>query len=196
MKFNYYNQSLNHIQKEFENDEELQLLTDSINYLKEWSGKHEFNIIFDSRINGNGKQVLAIIVNNKNKLYFNYFDNNNNIFGGYINNTITPSKYVNDPNAFVCSFVRNGLSKNKQYKIIKGKEEYAFYLYSNSDVLYHFGACFGSIERDISVNKIGDRKSYCDLGRYSYNGEQTPLRDNNHEPNKLSIKRIVVIQMV
>ncbi|KAL7715595.1 TLDc domain-containing protein [Entamoeba marina] len=198
MKYNYHNteeiKRKQHIEKiKFKNDDELEQLNNSIQLLLEWSGKQNYNIIFDSKIHGDGGGVLENRVIHRKNLYFLTFDNENNVFGGYVDNIINKTNdWIKDSNPFVFSLIRNGKIKNIKYDIKKGKEQYAFKLKSNSYELYRFGEDGYS---DICVYEIGNNKSYCDYHSYEYNGEQNPSRDNYGGSNEFSMKRILVIQM-
>ncbi|KAL7720416.1 TLDc domain-containing protein [Entamoeba marina] len=166
-------------------------LTPSFNKLKEWSGKQNCSVLFDSNIDGYGKGVIEHKVMNKRNLYFISFDNQNNVFGGYVDTIISKTNcFTSDPNAFVFSLIRNGQVKNMNYNI--RNQGHAFWLQSNHDQLYVFGGCYDS-SYDVNVWKIGYKSNYtCKPCDYEYNGEQQPLRDNT---NNYIIKRILVLEM-
>ncbi|KAL7714425.1 TLDc domain-containing protein [Entamoeba marina] len=176
------------------NDENVNFVQ-SINKMKEWSGKQHYNIIFDSKIHGNGSNnVLGDKVMNKKNLYFIHFDNRQNIYGGYVNELIDGYfKFINDPNAFVFSLKRNNQNTLKKYSIKQNQHHHAFSLCSNQDLLYYFGITDDSKCTDITTLKIGDPHSYCDPYSYEYNGENKPLSDGSD--NIFTVERILVIQM-
>ncbi|KAL7720408.1 TLDc domain-containing protein [Entamoeba marina] len=167
-------------------DKEIVELIPSFNKLKEWSGKQKCSIIFDSKIDGDGgNNVLMNKVMNKQNLYFISFDNQNNVFGGYVDTIINKTgDWITDPNAFVFSLIRNGKMKNIKYEI--KNSQYAFYSLSNDNQLYGIGG-----GHDIGIWKIGDSNSYCNPHSYEYNGEQHPIVDKFN----FTTKRILVIQM-
>ncbi|KAL7718240.1 TLDc domain-containing protein [Entamoeba marina] len=174
-------------------DVELHKLNYSIDSLKKWSGKQNYNIIFDSKVQGDGKGVLEHIILNKRNLYFISFDDQNNIFGGYLKKSIKKmDSYVRDSKSFVFSLQRNGHVKNKKFPIIKNYEDYAFYMSSNiNDCLYCFGG--SDYSSDIYAWKIGYKYSFCDYNYYNYRGESYPLRDDT---DYFTIKRFVVLEMI
>ncbi|KAL7721483.1 TLDc domain-containing protein [Entamoeba marina] len=88
------------------NDNEMDIINNSMNILKQWSNKNTFNIIFDSRVDGDGwNNVLYNRVLNECNLYFISFDGDNNVYGGYLNTKIdkSTSGYISDRNSFVFS---------------------------------------------------------------------------------------------
>ncbi|KAL7718470.1 TLDc domain-containing protein [Entamoeba marina] len=176
------------------NDENINFVP-SINKMKEWSGKHHYSIIFDSKIDGNGSNnVLRDKVINKKNIYFIHFDNRQNICGGYVNELIDVyNEDINDLNAFVFSLKRNNQNTFKKYSIKQNQHHYAFCLCPNQNVLYSFGSDNGISCEDITTFKVGDPQSYCNPYTYEYNGENKPLFDGNN--NRFTIERILVIQM-
>ncbi|KAL7714424.1 TLDc domain-containing protein [Entamoeba marina] len=176
------------------NDENVNF-AQSINKMKEWSGKQHYNIIFDSKIDGDGSNnVLRDKVMNKKNLYFIHFDNHQNIYGGYVNELIDKyNKRINDPNSFVFSLKRNNQNTFKKYLIKQNQHQNAFKLCANRDLLYYFGSTDGISCRDITTFKVGDPHSYCLPYSYEYNGENKPLSDSTN--NKFTVERILVIQM-
>ncbi|KAL7718480.1 TLDc domain-containing protein [Entamoeba marina] len=175
------------------NDEDV-IFVQSINKMKEWSGKQHYNIIFDSKIDGDGSNnVLSDKVINKKNLYFIHFDNRQNIYGGYVNELIDGyDEDINDPNAFVFSLKRNNQNTLKKYSIKQDQHHYAFYINSKQDLLYNFGSD-DNICKDITTSKVGDPGSYCNPYSYEYNGENKPLSDDTN--NEFTVERILVIQM-
>ncbi|KAL7718457.1 TLDc domain-containing protein [Entamoeba marina] len=172
--------------------EELKEINASLEILYEWSDKHNFNIIFDSEKDGDGREVLANKVRNKKNLYFISFDNENNVFGGYLSEFINKTGWIKDTSAFVFSLIRNGKIENMKYKIKDGQDGNSFYLYTNCDLLYCFGYNDGR-SYDVTVLKIGCSGAYfCNPCSYEYNGKQQPLRNNT---TNYIIKRIVVLEM-
>ncbi|KAL7718475.1 TLDc domain-containing protein [Entamoeba marina] len=175
------------------NDENINFVP-SINKMKEWSGKQHYNIIFDSKTDGDGSNnVLLNKVINKKNLYFIHFDNDQNIYGGYVNELIDVyNEDINDPNAFVFSLKRNNQNTLKKYSIKQNEHHRAFCLCPSQNVLYSFG--FDGVHcRDITTFKVGDPQSYCLPYLYEYNGENNPLSFKSN--NRFTIERILVIQM-
>ncbi|KAL7717254.1 TLDc domain-containing protein [Entamoeba marina] len=192
MKYSYDTDVCNSIKElpsndtRIQQDKEIIELIPSFNKLKEWSGKQICSIIFDSDIDGDGtNNVLMNKVMNKKNLYFISFDNENNVFGGYVDITIdTTGLYTTDPNSFTFSLIRNGKMKNIKYNIKNDHQLYAFYLRPN-DFFYTFGG-----SHDILVYKIGNSNSHCDPYSYEYNGEKHPFVDNFY----FITKRILVLK--
>ncbi|KAL7720442.1 TLDc domain-containing protein [Entamoeba marina] len=172
---------------------EVEQLNNSIELLIEWSGKPKYNIIFDSDLDGDGKLTLSWNVMNKKNLYLIHFDNENNVFGGYVNEVIDKKDgYINDPKSFVFSLIRNGKITNKKYDIDFERAGLSFAMQYNFDVLYWFG--YGNGKFDLIIFKIGYiSENSCVTNSYKYNGEKQPLRDNTIG---YIIQRILVLEMI
>ncbi|KAL7718296.1 TLDc domain-containing protein [Entamoeba marina] len=196
LKYNYNTrevQKQQHIEKiKFKNDFELSQLNASIELLLDWSGKQNYKIIFDSYVDGNGEGVVEKRVIHKRYLYFIHFDNQNNVFGGYVNNQIyVTGGFTKDSNAFVFSLIRNGRITNIKYNIMRGHEQCAFWLNTNYKYLYGFGR--NNDDYDICVPKIGYGSDYkCTPVDYENYGEQQPLR--NYARN-YRMRRIIILEM-
>ncbi|KAL7715582.1 TLDc domain-containing protein [Entamoeba marina] len=166
---------------------------ESIECIKQWSGKESYDILFDSDLHGNGGNgVLMRKILNKNNVCFIHFDSKNNIFGGYLNTTIDKcNHYLWDKKSFLFSLMRNGKIKNIKYKIRKNQEGYSFYLYSNGDYLYGFGSGYW----DLFACRINLQYSCCKQTSFLYGDDPEPLIDNPGDPNRFEMKRILVLQM-
>ncbi|KAL7717571.1 TLDc domain-containing protein [Entamoeba marina] len=142
------------------------------------------------------KSSLEWSVFNKQNLYFISFDNETNVFGGYLNETINiKNTWIPDCKAFVFSLIRNGKVKNKKDDIKKGNERTAFWLISKSNMLYFFGKYdrFGYTGCDIVIPTISSISGYSSKPViYEYNDKKQPLRD---EKRGYSIIRIFVLKM-
>ncbi|KAL7715465.1 TLDc domain-containing protein [Entamoeba marina] len=179
--------------KEIEN--EVNIINNSMNVLKQWSNKNTSNVIFDSDIDGNGnKNVLHDKVLNKSNLYFIHFDSDNNVCGGYISTKIDKSDgWIFDKNSFVFSLIRNGKVNNKRY-FLKQNTSRAFILFNDhpGDQLYQFG-------NDIIVWNVGIDRSCCtdnfNYCWYDYKNDKKPLSDTTSPPDRFVVQRIVVVEM-
>ncbi|KAL7712291.1 TLDc domain-containing protein [Entamoeba marina] len=174
----------------YEKDPEVRNLS-PFDKLREWSKKQNCSVLFDSKIDGDGgNDVLLNKVINKRNLYFISFDNENNVFGGYVDTIINKTNsFITDPNAFTFSLMRNNDKKNNKYEIKNNNQQYAFYLFSNKDDMYGFGG-----GNAIHVGKINNSNSYCTSYSFEYTGDQHPFVDKNY-PTQFAMKRILVIQM-
>ncbi|KAL7716104.1 TLDc domain-containing protein [Entamoeba marina] len=170
-------------------DLEMDIINNSMNILKEWSNKNTSNIIFDSKVDGNGSNnVLHNRVMNRSNMYFIHFDENNNVYGGYLNTKVNNSydysdKYecydIHDKNAFVFS-----LTRNAQLFFLHNKRK--------DGLLYYFG-------NDVRVHKVDGKESFCkgadsEYYWYNYGNVNKPFTDITH-PNEFAVQRIVVLQM-
>ncbi|KAL7717986.1 hypothetical protein QTN25_004683 [Entamoeba marina] len=92
--------------KQNPSDNGMEMIFDNNDVLKKWSRKKKYNVIFDSRMYGDGSNNgLRNEVINKSSLYFIVFDDNDNIFGGYVNSIIyTDNVPIRDDSSFVFSF--------------------------------------------------------------------------------------------
>ncbi|KAL7712470.1 TLDc domain-containing protein [Entamoeba marina] len=163
-----------------------------ISIMKDWSGMVNYTIIFDSDVDGNGQKTLSQTILKKKNLYFLHFDNNNNIFGGYISSLIDRTcDYIKDNTSFLFSLMRNGQVKNTKY-LINNNTKYSFWLCDSAVVLYEFGySSYGF--RDLCAYAIGNDQSYCFSCSYNYNKEKNSLVENY--PNRFEIQRILILEM-
>ncbi|KAL7717644.1 TLDc domain-containing protein [Entamoeba marina] len=162
-----------------------------IETLKKWSNKAEFMILFDSDLQGDGAETLSKSIINKRDIYFIHFDNNTNVFGGYVSSVITQTTgYVEDSNSFVFSLIRNGVVKKTRYLIKNDKKGYAFGLVNekHSSILYSFGKF-----DNIFVYRIGRTDSFCDPNSFDYGGDANPFV--NTLPDQFTVQRIIILQM-
>ncbi|KAL7721032.1 TLDc domain-containing protein [Entamoeba marina] len=158
------------------------------NILKYWSHSNQLSVIFDSDLHGNGYGTLFRAVYNKNNLYFIHFDNNDNIYGGYLFSTINKvNKFIEDPKAFVFSLVKNGDIKKETYLLTTQFKTRAFCLFSENSnhLLLQFGC-------DICAYEINRNLSNCKPLCYDYNGIDTPFVGTK---NTFSLQRLIVVQM-
>ncbi|KAL7716176.1 TLDc domain-containing protein [Entamoeba marina] len=162
------------------------IIKDSIKQLKIWSNKTESSVIFDSKFDGDGSNNNALhnIVFNRSNLYFITFDNDNNVFGGYVDKRIAGSgmpSYVIDEKAFVFSLMKNNKVNAKRAFLLRNN-------HSNGR-LYEFGT-------SIVIYKVGCNKSCC-YGRddfYDYGDDVFPLTGASLGI-KFEATRIVVLEM-
>ncbi|KAL7720443.1 TLDc domain-containing protein [Entamoeba marina] len=180
----------------YETDPEVRNILPSFNELRKWSGKQKCSVIFDSKIDGDGgNNVLMNKVIKKKNLYFITFDNQNNVFGGYVDTIINKTNsWIIDPNAFTFSLLRNGNLKNSKYVIKANHEKFGFHLWADRPILLY---CFGSGDgnsHDVFVFKTGNKsgKYYFKPWSFNYNGEGQPLRDGT---SNYTIERVIVLQM-
>ncbi|KAL7722943.1 TLDc domain-containing protein [Entamoeba marina] len=167
-------------------------INDSMWLLKEWSETTSYNIIFDSKVDGNGgDNVLHDKVFGKTNLYFITVDCYGNVFGGYISNKIDKSNsYVSDKNSFVFSLIRNHEVKNVKYPL-KHSCDNAFQLYSNDSdkMLYTFGW-------DFWVYQVGYGRSFCNLlDEYCFYGNKKE-KYTFVDYAQFEVKQLIVIEMV
>ncbi|KAL7719706.1 TLDc domain-containing protein [Entamoeba marina] len=155
-------------------DKQLNVINKSMGILKKWSKRDKLNIIFDSDIDGDGRNNgLHDKVFGRSNLYFISFDENNNVFGGYVNEKINISDdCIDDKNAFVFSLIRDGLEVNNKYPINKKSTYCAFRLCDNdpNDQLYSFGL-------DIVIHNIGNYNSQGSPEHYNCNYVRDPVKE-------------------
>ncbi|KAL7718134.1 TLDc domain-containing protein [Entamoeba marina] len=166
------------------NDNEIDIINNSMNVLKQWSNKNTFNVIFDSNIDGDGsRNVLYDKVMKKSNLYFISSDDNGNIFGGYVSKEMSDD-LICDKDSFVFSLTRNG-EESKAFRLFQINEE---------GLLYKFG---GNIMfSDIKIFCVGKSNSYCYRGQYcgyNYDNKEDALVENSLQQFK--VKRIIVLEM-
>ncbi|KAL7719393.1 TLDc domain-containing protein [Entamoeba marina] len=177
------------VPKVFNGDEELLKLNRSMDTLKNWCGGVNCNILFDSKVDGNGKRTLSKKVLNHSNVCFISFDEEGNMFGGRVKEEITKTDAkIIDPNAFVFTLFRDGEEKQQKFDIKKGNEEFAFYLFRKNDCLYYFGA--GS---DVNVYKVGSKESWCSQFRYDYNGIKKAITTKQGSAEAFTISRIIAV---
>ncbi|KAL7720830.1 TLDc domain-containing protein [Entamoeba marina] len=169
-----------------------QLVTQELKLLTEWSGLNNSTIIFDTDLQGNGYGTLWRSVLNKKNLYFISFDNDNNVFGGYMNEIIKKTPFgITDDHSFIFSIMRNKEMKNVKYNIKRNRKHVnnAFSLHADDSFGYLYG--FGY---DILIYPIGGGNSYFKCDCYDYKGDVNALVDILY-PLRFEIQRIVVVEM-
>ncbi|KAL7714064.1 TLDc domain-containing protein [Entamoeba marina] len=168
------------------------------NNIINWSGLNNYTVLFDSDNDGNGFDLFFTVLNKKN-LYFITFDNNNNVFGGYISTTIDHVGFYEESTTFIYSLMKNGQYLPLKYNPISSQynlfyiqcyygDDYSDDCNENDDnsiltTLYNFGL-------DLQVHKIGIEKSQCE--QYSYESQKNSLVNNEEE---FIINRIIVVEM-
>ncbi|KAL7714596.1 TLDc domain-containing protein [Entamoeba marina] len=121
--------------------------------LKNWCGLNKIKVIFDSDIDGDGSGTLAKSIKGLGNLYFITFDDNNNVFGGFLSSMVKLKQEVvglqipevTDTNCFLFSLIRNGSTHLKKWPIDQYNARYAFsFNYHNvpNKELYAFGNTF------------------------------------------------------
>ncbi|KAL7718149.1 TLDc domain-containing protein [Entamoeba marina] len=169
---------------------EIDVIYKSMDLLKKWSNKTQSNIIFDSKIDGDGwtNNVLGDRVFKKRNLYFISFNGYGDTYGGYLSERINIyNKNIRDEHIFVFSLTRKGKTKNIKYNINREMLDATFKLFykDQNEELFRFGD-------DISTCKVDSNKSWCSQYRFIYNEENALSKAY---PKCFRIKRIVVIEM-
>ncbi|KAL7714549.1 TLDc domain-containing protein [Entamoeba marina] len=161
-----------------------------LNVLQNWSDFHSFNIIYDSDVDGGG-YVAIDMVHNKKNLYFINFDNENNVFGGFVSNPNSGLSYQEQCNriTFVFSLERNGLPFYKKYPLKKYQEVSAFncYYLDQYSPLYTFGC-------DLQIFPVGVNNSFVAPSSYKYNHCKTPFINRGY-PYHFPIQRLIILEM-
>ena len=161
--------------------------------LEQWTNKRIGEMIFDShKDDWSDNRTLNERVLNRNQLVFMIEDENNNKFGGYINEKIDKTGWswesnISDPNAFLFSLKSNGRI-NGMMKFEIHHSSKTFMLSDRSNWLF----CFGGGE-DLEIwNQSQKASSHCYQLSYDYHGIPNALcGGRNFIP-----KRFVVIQMI
>ncbi|KAL7712561.1 hypothetical protein QTN25_009885 [Entamoeba marina] len=138
-----------------------------LNVLQNWTDFHSFNIIYDSDVDGGGYTAIRMVHNKKN-LYFINFDNENNVFGGFVSNPNSGLSYQEQCNriTFVFSLERNGLPFYKKYPLKKYQE----------------------------IFPVGVNNSFVAPSSYKYNHCKTPFVDRGY-PYHFPIQRLIILEM-
>ncbi|KAL7715145.1 TLDc domain-containing protein [Entamoeba marina] len=160
-----------------------------IKKLSDWSCLKDISILFDSDINGYSKDAFNQAVSYKQQLYFISIDEeNNNIFGGYIKETIIPNRLTTDLNSYVFSLIKDDQINRNQFFIKRNWEKFAFQLTNlEPNEMYRFGRF------DINVYNSSTPSSYCHPWFFVYGDVDDPLI--NKEIKKFTVHRIVVLQV-
>ncbi|KAL7713152.1 TLDc domain-containing protein [Entamoeba marina] len=175
----------------FKRDGQLQQIGLNIDTLNSWTETTKCSIVFDSNLDGIGtNNILSSRLFGKSKLCFISFDDDGNVFGGFLNTEIKKiNSWISDTKAFVFSLYRNGDYSPTQYKVKKNKDDNSFALYSNNDCLYQFGY-FG----DVYVWTIGINGSKCHQSDFEYQNNKICLNDKQ-DPETFITRRLVVLEM-
>ncbi|KAL7722241.1 TLDc domain-containing protein [Entamoeba marina] len=162
----------------------------ALEVLKSWSGLNFSHVLYDSDLHGDGRGSLHQTLMDKSKLFFLHFDNNDNVFGGYVQSKITELNTFNyDKDCFVFSLRKNGVDNPRRYLIKETSARYAFHLNSAYGMLYQFG-------NDIRICKVGDARSCCYQFNFEYDGTEDALSDRQWNRNeRFSVERIIIMQM-
>ena len=159
--------------------------------LEEWTSLKCAEVLFDSdKDDWNPHKILNERIINKKQLLFVIEDEENNKFGGYLNETIDKigyNKYITDSKAFLFSLQSNGRIKGMMKFEIKDSS-HAFVLSNDGySPLFWFG--YGE---DLKIyRKQYKTDSYCTQSSYEYHGNEKALCGKD----KFIPKRFVVIQM-
>ncbi|KAL7713190.1 TLDc domain-containing protein [Entamoeba marina] len=165
----------------------IELISLFVNSLKEWSNKDTITLLFDSDIDGYCREYFAHVVLNKRNLYFINYDDNENVFGGYLNAEITqPDTWIQDPNSFVFSLIRQGEFKNKRYFIQEIFQTKAFRLLLNNSLGFF---TFGDIDFNLNISR---NAQLTHLRHHEKGKEKFPLCET---PKWYPQKRVIVLEM-
>ena len=150
-----------------------------------------FTSEFDSRIFN--KENIAILIT----------DDENNVFGCFINSPINSYRYIEndqwkgsritDEDAFIFSFESNGRMDGLTiFPIQNEMKERAFGLYKNDSLLlFDIGGA------DIIIKKFNNKnKCYCEQYSFDYQNESNVLVGKEGRRNTFDIKRILVIEFI
>ncbi|KAL7717985.1 TLDc domain-containing protein [Entamoeba marina] len=166
--------------KQNPSDNGMEMIFDNNDVLKKWSRKKKYNVIFDSRMYGDGSNNgLRNEVINKSSLYFIVFDDNDNIFGGYVNSIIyTDNVPIRDDSSFVFSFVRNNKLQPRKYNIKQQFTSNALQYFQKHVII----TCYLNLVMTLVVN-------------YDYFGEENVLRNIDVIEKEYVVKRVIVVEM-
>ena len=159
--------------------------------IEQWTKKKYGEIIFDSeKDDWNSHFPLNEKIMNKSNLVFVIEDENNNKFGGYLNEKIDKicegfwNSNISDSNAFVFSLQSNGRLNGMMKFGVKDVSK-TFLLWSGKyDELFQFGS-------DIVLYKQSKKISFCNQKKYDYHGLVNALCGEI----KFNPKRFNVIQL-
>ncbi|KAL7714597.1 TLDc domain-containing protein [Entamoeba marina] len=178
-------------------NQETQLQKFYLETLKNWCGLNKIKVIFDSDIDGDGSGTLARSIAGLGSLYFITFDDNNNVFGGFLSSMakLEQTEFglqmpaVTDSNCFLFSLIRDGSTDLRKWDVNTDGKKRVFhcnYRNSQSDELYAFGM------GRFLINRIGVDSTLGNLGScfYDLNTYETPNFDNN-----CHVQRILVLKM-
>ncbi|KAL7716628.1 TLDc domain-containing protein [Entamoeba marina] len=177
-------QNVNRIKKQ-----EIQTLK-IIQFIRNISNREDISILFDSDIVGDSNCSLINTIQNKEDLIFILFDQQDNVFGGYLHERITsPYTYVNDPKSVVFSIIRRGKLQIKKYTYEKSNN-YAFFLYPENDFGYLFEFGFGLF----LIQKTNSNMSWCNFELIKSENKAHPFVDVVY-PQTFQIQRIVILEV-
>ncbi|BFU22788.1 trichohyalin, putative [Entamoeba histolytica] len=163
-----------------------------IEQLEEWTNRKVGHLLFDSDIDNwnRNTSVFGERVMNKEHIIIIIEDEEENKFGGYVNEKIDKvDEWIYDSQSFVFSLESTGRMERMMKFDIK-QPQYAFWLYNQSSVgLFVFGG------NDILVYKENYKTtSSCKQSSFEYEGIENALCGKQH-PNRFTPKRIIVIEM-
>ena len=165
--------------------------------IMKWTEMQLDQVIFDSSIHewkANTPGLNDTLLKKENLLFL-IEDTIGNTFGGFLKRKIEKeATWINDSNAFLFTLRSNGrIDEMMKYEIKEPK--YAFYLYDKSQDRF-FGFGYGS-GHSLTIFKANRKSlSYCDQNDKYFNYHNIPnaLCGTTH-PDKMTLKRVVIIQM-
>ncbi|KAL7718537.1 TLDc domain-containing protein [Entamoeba marina] len=154
--------------------------------LQTWSGFDDFNLIYDSDLDGFSNAVFVQKVLNHPNLYFINIDDHMNVFGCFMKKGVTkPDHREQDNDHFIFSLCTNSLSSPKQSPPKNGQrlgvclfEHHTLYSFGNAS-----GCVFFNPNTKLSGSDLGDTYEF--------------LSNNDLIGNRefFQSERIIVVQM-
>ena len=117
-------------------------------------------------------------------------DEYQNLFGGYIDTTITIGETITSNNCYVFSLRKNGEYRMKKYFRNKTGSSCRISV-DEKDTLFGFGVGNNDCFNDIFIFKKDYSDGYCQQECYDYKGESFALTGKGD----FNVKRIVVYQL-
>ncbi|KAL7715688.1 TLDc domain-containing protein [Entamoeba marina] len=181
-------------EKPFSTDRELGVIKSNLSTLEEWSELKQFNVLFDSDVDGNvSNETFNSKVIGKSNLYYINYDEDGNVFGCFVKDEVwKTNEYINGLGWFMFSLNSNERIKNPKRWLPKQSCDEGFILYEKHVSYYAIG---NSGWNDFCVCKINQKSSWCDNISKAFKGLGNSDLTGSRFPNLFSVKRIVVIQM-
>ena len=169
-------------------EDEIDIVMKNKEYLLNWSGYHDFDIIFDSnRDNATSPDVFSQGLAGKSNLCFIVSTTKGELFGGIVSSKITPGVWIDDKDSFVFSLESNDRLKKPEHYMIKSElSANSFYLPSEGNYLFVFG------NFDIAVSDFSSSSpSKYNQKTFDYQSEDNILVGES----TFYQKRLLVLQM-
>ncbi|KAL7712521.1 hypothetical protein QTN25_009845 [Entamoeba marina] len=158
-------------------------------FFKNWTGKNDYNVLFDTDIHGDGKEDVATVIQSTQQLFIVVFDKSGSAFGGFIKKKSRKYNGSEYDTELFSLYYSNHLILLK-YNISRGEENSSFNLLPSSNCLFRFG--YG----DLAVSSISSPTSmtypFCFTYPSNFQGLTPEAETNTHQ---FTVERFIIFEL-